>query len=118
MIGAINATAFVEELAPNTNGDGIPCHAIRAMLIRYIQPGGLSASELGGILEREFVPGGWTAQDNTDNSSLIALVNSKVLVYDKLIVALETENLCMLWESNVDEVDTPAEYRNALGINP
>lgn len=107
--------AFVEELNPN--GGTIPCHAMGAILRNYIAPGGPSAVVLGSIIEREWVPGGWTAQDNTDNSNLLALIDAAAADEKERIVQ-RVEDYCILWEEGVDELDTPVEYRSRVGIAP
>jgi hypothetical protein len=112
------ASAFVEQLHPA--GGRIPCHAMGAMLWFYVLPGGPTGQQLGTIIQREWVPDGWTPQDNQDNAALIALLGpaSPLSQAEKETKAHLAEELCLLWESEVDEVDTPAEYRTRLGLAP
>jgi len=111
-----SASAFVERLVPNFPNGSIPCHGMGAILRSFISPGGPSGAVLAGIVEREWVPGGFTAQDNTDNAALIALLNAQPTQEAKEGLVQRVEDFCILWEMNVDELDSPSEYRNALGI--
>lgn len=108
--------AFVEQLAPN--GGGIPCHAIGATMRNFITAGGPSAAQIATIIEREWVPTGWTVQDNTDNAGLTTALNALSTQEEKERLVQRAEDYCILWEEGVDELDTPAEYRARLGINP
>ena len=114
------AGAFVEQLHPHaqqTGTGGIPCHAIGAILRNYAEPGGPNAAALGNIMQREWVPGGWTEQDNTDNTALVNMLNG--MPPPQREVKVQTiEDFCILWEQGVDELDTPEEYRARIGIAP
>jgi hypothetical protein len=112
------SSAFVEQLHPN--GGNIPCHQMGAMLWLFVQPGGPTSQQLGTIIQREWVPGGWTPQDNADNAALVALLGqgSPLTQAEKETKAEVIEKFCILWEGRVDEVDTPAEYRTRIGLNP
>ena len=108
------AYAFVEKLGPNNpNGTGIPCHGIGAMLFFFLAPGGPSGSILNSITQREWVPGGWSAQDITDLENVVSSLNTLTGV-NKHIFQQGIEYYCLLWEMGVDEVDSPAEYRSRL----
>ena len=115
MVSLAPAWGFVEQLHPA--GGLLPCHAMGAILRNFAEPGGPTAPELGTILEREFVPGGWTPQDTTDNSAIIALMNSIGIPQQRSLASF-VEDMCILWELGVDEVDSPAEFRARIGIVP
>lgn len=110
------ALAFVEKLGPNKpDDDGIPCHAIGAMLRFYIAPDGPVAAVLGNIIEREWVPEGWSAQDIADNQALITIIDG-LSAMNKEVAVNRVEDFCILWELDVDELNSPAEYRTRLGL--
>lgn len=109
--------AFVEKLKPNNpEADGIPCNAIGAMLFFYIDPAGPSGGVLSSIIQREWVPGGWSVQDLTDNQNIMGLINAAPTTDAKENVVHKVIYFCMLWEMNVDEVNTPSKFRTRLGI--
>lgn len=115
---AFPAAAFVEKLNPNmTDGlhGGIPCHAMGAILRFHIAPGGPVPAVVSSIIQREWVPGGWSAQDTDDNSNMIGILNAATQAEKEVFVG-RLEDFCMLWELGVDEVDSPAEYRLRLGL--
>jgi hypothetical protein len=115
------AGAFVGQLHPNQGEhQGIPCEGLAAILWNYIQPGGPSGAELAAIILREWVPGGWTAQDNTDNQALVALLGpaSPLTQAEKEARVTRIEHYCTLWELGVDELGSPALFRAAIGLNP
>lgn len=108
------AYAFVEKLGPNQpNGGGIPCHGIGAMLFLYVAPSGPSGSILNSIVQREWVPGGWSSQDITDLENLVNSLNALSAI-NKHVFLQGVEYYCLLWELDVDEVNSPAEYRTRL----
>lgn len=111
------AHAFVEKLMPNEPAEGgIPCNAIGAMLFLFIDPAGPSAGVLGSIMQREWVPGGWSTQDLSDNGNLISLLNAAPTQDAKENIVHRVTFFCMLWELDVDEVNTPSKFRSRLGI--
>lgn len=113
--------AFVEQLHPHTqqsDASGIPCHAMGAILRNFAEPGGPTPSELGAIMVREWVPGGWVVpRDTDDNTALVALMGP-MSTDAKRLYASFVEDMCILWEMGVDEVDTPAKFRTRIGIAP
>lgn len=111
------SSAFVEKLMPNEPAEGgIPCNAIGAMLFLFIDPAGPSAGVLGSIIQREWVPGGWSTQDLSDNGNLISLLNAAPTQDAKENIVHRVTSFCMLWELGVDEVNTPSKFRSRLGI--
>lgn len=105
---------FVEKLAPNFQG-GIPCHAIGAALFNYAVPGGPPPAVLSSIIQREWVPGGWSAQDTADNTALIAMFEGLTQI-EKYVKVHEIEYACLLWEMDVDEHNSPIEFRARIGL--
>ena len=111
---------FVEKLHPNhmTNGGGgISCNAIAAALFNYAKPGGPPAAILSSIIQREWVPEGWSAQDIADNQALIALMDAATQA-GKYIMVEEVKYGCYMWEMDVDELNSPAEFRLRIGLPP
>ena len=111
------ASAFVEKLMPNHPDEGgIPCNAIGAMLFFYIDPAGPSDGVLNSIIQREWVPTGWSTQDLADNEALLGLIAGAPTTDAKENVVHKVVFFCMLWELGVDEVNTPSKFRTRLGI--
>lgn len=98
-------------------GGGIPCNAIGAALFNYAKPGGPPPAILGSIIQREWVPEGWNTQDIADNQAIIALMDAEPLM-GKYIKAFDVLYVCMLWELDVDEYNSPAEFRIRIGLPP
>ena len=112
-----SAYGFVEKLQPNNpSGGGIPCHGITAALRLFITPGGPSASVLSSIIQREWVPGGWSQQDIDDNTTLISNLNSYSSL-EKIQYIGQLDAYCILWELGVDEVDSPEEFRQRMDLD-
>jgi|SRR5687768_800914 len=105
---------FVEKLAPNVEG-GIPCHAIGAALFNFVIPGGPPPNILSSIIQREWVPGGWSAQDIADNTAVVEMLNGLTQI-EKYVKVHEMEYACLLWEMGVDEHDSPGEFRSRIGL--
>lgn len=109
--------AFVEKLMPNhPSQGGIPCNALGAALFFYISPGGPSAAVLGSIIQREWVPSGWSSQDITDNANLIGLIDSAGTSDEKENLVHRMAFSCMLWELDVDEFNNPVRFRQRVGL--
>ena len=109
--------AFVEKLHPNIagNGGGIPCNAIGAMLWFFIDPNGPQGAMLNSIIQREWVPGGWSEQDTLDNAAIVSLLNGQTLI-EQIFTTESARHFCMLWEMGVDEFNNPQKYRLRLGL--
>lgn len=108
--------AFVEKLGPNFEG-GIPCHAIGAALFNYVVPGGPPPAVLSSILQREWVPSGWSTQDTDDNTALIAMLEGLTQI-ERYVKVHQIEYSCLLWEMGVDEFDNPIKFRARIGLPP
>ena len=108
------AGAFIEQL--HSYGGDIPCHVIGAIFRDFATPGGPSGATLAGLIEAKYVPGGWTAQDLTDNAAVAALINAQGMQADKDAVVQRLEDYCILAEEGFAAFDTPAKYRTRLGL--
>lgn len=120
LLFASTSWGFVEKLHPNhaTNGGGgIPCNAIAAALFNYARPGGPPAAILGSIIQREWVPQGWSIQDIADNQALLVLIDAQPQA-GKYVKVEEVKYGCYLWEMDVDEINSPAEFRAYIGLPP
>lgn len=109
---------FVEKLYPNhmtTDGGGISCNAIAAVLFNYAKPGGPPPAILSSIIQREWVPEGWSVQDIADNQAIIALMDAQTQ-FGKYVMVEEVKYACFLWEMDVDELNSPAEFRQRIGL--
>jgi hypothetical protein len=109
--------AFVEKLMPNQLEEGgIPCNALGAALFFYISPGGPSAGVLGSIIQREWVPQGWSTQDLADNQALITMIDAAPTADEKENLVHRMVFSCMMWEMDVDEFNNPVRYRQRVGL--
>lgn len=127
--------AFVSKLGPY--GGPIPCHQLKAA-VRYFIKGTFSGAallaELNDLyLETANPPQEWSAEDNTDNTNLAALINGIAVIeigstaginqteleiqeLRKLKVADDIESACAAAEHGSSAANTPAKFRLRVGL--
>ena len=116
-LGVTPSFGFVEKLIPNhPNQGGIPCFSFKGALLWYIVPGGPAPAVLSSIVQREWVPSGWSAQDIADNNNMIAMLDAQANWQAKRMIIDMLEVSCVYWEQGVDEFDSPAEFRLRMGL--
>lgn len=118
------AWGFVSKLNPN---DGpLPCHQTAAMLEGYVRglygavpnPG---RTNLGNAITNIYLapaspPQSWSPEDGNDNTAFLTALDALPTLGDKLDLIGWMERLCMAWEQDHPQVNTPNAFRTLLGI--